>query len=44
MLENIYGYMVVLCGQTLLHKGIIANSLEKFHAYQLIHKNHGTFP
>ena len=29
-LENICGCMVVLCGQILLHKGIIAISLEKF--------------
>ena len=33
LLENIHGCMVVLCDQTLLHKGIIANSLERFHVY-----------
>ena len=26
--EHISSYMMVLCGQTLLHKGIIANSVE----------------
>ena len=28
-LENIHGCMVILCGQTLLHGGIIAISMEK---------------
>ena len=39
LLENICGCMVALCGQSLLHKGIIANSLENFHTYQPVHKN-----
>ena len=29
-LENIHSCMVVLCGQSLLHRSIIAISLEKF--------------
>ena len=33
LLKNIRSCMVVLCGQTLLHRGIIANSLEKFSIY-----------
>ena len=33
LLESICGYMVILCGQTLLHRSIIAISLEKFHGY-----------
>ena len=33
LLENIHGCMVVLCGQTLLHSGIIAISLETFCGY-----------
>ena len=36
--------MVVLCGQILLHKGIIANLLKKFCVDQLIHENPNTFP
>ena len=43
LLENIHGWMVVLCGQTLLYKGIIANSLENFCIYWLIRENHETF-
>ena len=33
-LENICGCMVVLCGQTLLHNGIIVISLERYHGYR----------
>ena len=40
LLENIHGCIVVLCGQNLLHKGIIAISLEDFHSYWLIPDNH----
>lgn len=44
LLEKILSCMVVLCGQTLLHKGIITNWFEKFPAYQLICENCKTFP
>ena len=45
-LETIYGYVhgIVLCGQTVLHRSIIAISLEKFCCYQLICKSCETFP
>ena len=43
-LENIRSCMVVLCDQTLLHKGIIVNWLEKFPAYQSICENCKIFP
>ena len=42
-LEKIHGCMVVLCGQILLQRGIIANSLENFCGYRSIHKNCKTF-
>ena len=32
LLENIHSCMAVLCGQTLLHRGIITISLENFFA------------
>ena len=38
-----FSYMTVLCGQTLLHRGIIAVSLDKFCSYWSIHKNHKIF-
>ena len=40
LLENTCGCMVVLCGQTLLHREIIAVSLEQFCGYRLIHEKH----
>ena len=40
-LENICGCMVVLCGQSLLHRDIITDSLESFCIHWLIHE---TFP
>ena len=45
-LETICGYVhsIVLCGQTLMHRSIIAISLEKFCGYQSICKNCETFP
>ena len=43
-LENIPGCMVFLCGQILLHSGIIAIPLEEFRGYQPIHENLKTFP
>ena len=33
LLENIHSYMVALCGQALLLRGIMAVSLDKFHSY-----------
>ena len=41
LLENIHSCM---CGQTLLHRGIITISLEKYCGYRLIRKNHKAFP
>ena len=32
-LKNIHSYMEILCGQTLLHRGIITISLENFCSY-----------
>ena len=43
LLESIRSCMVVLCGQTLLHRRIIANSLDKFSVYWMIHENHEIF-
>ena len=43
-LENIHSCMIVLCSQTLLHKGIIANSLETFCVYQWSRISHKTSP
>ena len=44
LLENNCGCMVVaLCNQSLLHKGITANSLENFHTYQSIRKSTTSF-
>ena len=40
-LENICGCMVVLCGQSLLHRHIITDSLENFRIHWLIRE---TFP
>ena len=34
LLENIHGCVVVLCGQTLLHRDVITFSPEKFCSYQ----------
>ena len=41
--ENIHGRMVVLCDQTLLHRDLIAISLEKFCGYLMIYRNCKTF-
>ena len=43
LLENIHSCMAVLCGQTLLHRGIITISLEKFCGFVVFHENHKTF-
>ena len=43
-MENFRGCTVVLCDQTLLHKGIIAISLEQYYGYLSICKTCETFP
>ena len=43
-LENIPRCTVFLCGEALLHRGIIAIPLEEFRGYQPIHEDLKTFP